>query len=69
MRSHLHNRVSKIEQALGGVITADRQDPKYVEFCAAFGIPADKVPYGVSIESILPELAKAVQGNSIGPVA
>ncbi len=41
MRSHLHNRVSKIEQAMtGGKVRENEQDPALVSFLAKFGIPA-----------------------------
>jgi len=68
MSAHLRSRIRKLEQAMGGSIPKDQQDPKLVGFLAVFGVPAEKVPYGIAIEAYLPVLAKAVQGNSIGPV-
>jgi hypothetical protein len=59
MRSHLHNRVSKIEQAMtAGRVRENEQDPSLVSFMACFGIPAEECPRGVTAIEWLTEACK-----------
>lgn len=68
MSTHLERRLSRLERQIAPEIAPDEQDPRLVEFCVAFGVPAEKVPYGVSVEVYTAKLAKECQGRCIEPV-
>ena len=62
MRSYLHNRVSKIEQAvMAGKVRENERDPALVSFMAQFGIPEEKCPRGISFAEWATELFKGAR--------
>jgi hypothetical protein len=62
MRSHLHNRISKIEQAvMAGKVQENERDPALVSFMACFGIPEEKCPRGVTATEWLTEACKGAR--------
>lgn len=62
MRSHLHNRISKIEQAvMAGKVRENERDPALVSLMACFGIPEEKCPRGVTAKDWLTEAVKGAR--------
>jgi hypothetical protein len=69
MRSHLHNRVSKIEQAvMASKVKAGQRDPELVSFLEKFGIPLDRTPSGISAKEYLDEVFKNLKPRIFMPV-
>ncbi len=62
MRSHLHSRVRKIEQAVtAGMVRENEQDPALVSFMTHFGVPAEMCPRGVTAIEWLTEVTKSAR--------
>ena len=62
----LNSRIRKLEQAIGGPIPDDQQDPMLIDFLSKFDIPAEQCPFGISAGEYVGQVLKLLSGRVLG---